>query len=122
MKKMVAWMAAFLACVSTVLAHGVAEENASSVMAFEHTFAVVLAIAALVAGIRAAKHVKGNVKDAVMYFVSGIVAVGLIHLAEFLFEVLHVAEIPEMAMMHIEHILIYVGLVLFTIGFMKLKK
>lgn len=115
----------FLMNIGLVFAHGIEEEMGESglLMAFEHSFAVVLAIIAVILGYKAfdALHEK-SLKEPVMYFIAGVISIGLIHFAEFIFEVLHIVHLPEGSMMHIEHILAYIALVLFAIGFYKLKK
>jgi len=107
-----------------VLAHG-AEDAAvdlNAIMAFEHSFAVILVLIAVVLGFKALSRFSGERKEPVMYLIIGVIAIGLIHLAEVLFEVLHIAHLPEGSMMHIEHILAYTALALFAIGFYKLKE
>ena len=122
--KLVILIAFVLVIPKLALAHGV-EEGFSlldQLPALMYLLAVILAVLAIVVGIRSSAHLHSKRQESLMYLVSGTIAIGLITIAELVFNGLHLAHFPDESMIYVKNILTYIALVLFAVGFYKIKE
>jgi predicted tellurium resistance membrane protein TerC len=106
------------------LAHG-AEEGFSlldQLPSLTYLLAVILSVLAIVVGIKSAIHLDSKRQESLMYLVSGTIAIGLITIVELIFNGLHLSHLPDESMVYVKNILTYIALVLFAVGFYKIKE
>ena len=118
-KKILSIIGLIILNLNIVFAHAI-EGGSTSLITAEHISAFILTLIVIVIAYKTLSKVKN--KEPPMYFLVAVISLGLIHLSEFLFEVITIVELPENSLMHIEHILTYVALILIAVGLTKLKK